>query len=415
MRPLSLTVLCLLAVTAVAAADWPQFNGPNRNAIINPGNLAADWPADGPPELWQVELGKGFGGPAVKDGKVYLVDRIDDEKDNVRCFDLNSGNELWSYAYDAAGKFSFPGSRATPTVDDRHVYTIGPLGHLHCFDVKTHRVVWKANLLEDFNGDRPHWAVAQSPLLYKNLLIVAPCSESVGVVAMDKDTGRVRWKSKPIGPLRYMSPYLTTIGGVETIVQQTKSETAGIDPKTGRVLWRYTGYNCRIPVPNSTPIGDGRIFITGGYNAGSQMIRVSRSGSTFKTEKLWEIKEIGAHVHNAILYKNHLYMLCNTNERNDGLVCVDLDGNIQWKTERDPHFDKGGMLVADDRLIIVEGRKGTIHLAQLDPAGLKQIDASRKLLDGKNIWSPPALCDGKLVVRDQTQIKCLDVSKKIQP
>ncbi len=415
MRYLLLTVFALIAAVSQVQADWPCHNGPDRNAIINPGNLASDWPADGPPELWRKTLGHGFGGPAIVDGKVYVLDRVGNEQDKLRCLDLKSGRELWHYAYAAPGKLSFDGSRATPTVDGDLVYTIGPFGHILCFNAKTRRPVWKAHLLDDFKSASHQWGVAQSPVIYKDLLIIAPCGKNAGVVAMNKKTGRVRWRSKPIGNLEYNSPILTTLHGADQIIQQTKKNVAGIDLKTGRILWQYDGYYCKWPVPSPTPIGDGRIFITGGYNAGSQMIRVTRTASGFTAKKLWEIEKIGAHVHNAIHYKDHLYMLCNTNERKDGLVCVDLDGNIKWQTGRASNFDKGGLLIADDSLYIVEGRKGTVHLVDPNPAAFKQIAESRKLLDGKQIWSPPALSDGKLVVRDQGQIKCLDVSKKIQP
>ena len=126
-------------------------------------------------------MGIGFGGPAVSGGKVYLLDRDDNVGDKLRVLDLATGKELWSFAYDAPGSFMFPGSRTTPTVDGDRVYTSGPLGDLYCIDTKTHKPVWHKNIWKDFGGGQlPRWAIVQNPLIYRNLLIVAPQTSAGG-------------------------------------------------------------------------------------------------------------------------------------------------------------------------------------------------------------------------------------------
>ena len=97
--------------TGSSLADWPQYLGPNRNSTSNQKGLLRSWPENGPEVLWTVSVGRGFGGPVVKEGKVYLLDRDDKVGDNMRCFDLSNGEELWNFGYDAPGSSAmFPGS-----------------------------------------------------------------------------------------------------------------------------------------------------------------------------------------------------------------------------------------------------------------------------------------------------------------
>ena len=402
MRHLLLTgvlVTCLAA--AAAAADWPQFLGPDRNGTSAEKGLLREWPEDGPKVLWTIEVGKGYGGAAIRDGKVYLLDRVGQEQDKLRCLDLATGKEEWSFAYDAPGGLDHDGSRSTPAVDEKYVFTIGPHGQLHCVDKATHKSVWQKHLLNDYGAKRPNWAVSQSPLLYKDVVIVAPLSGSAGVVALEKATGKEQWKSEGIGDLYYSSPFVTTVGGAEQIIIQSTQKVAGIDPATGKVLWTY-GYRVRVAgVPAPTPLGKDRFFLTGAYDADSEIIQVERQGDAFTAKGLHKFEQIGSHVHQPILYEGYLYAVCNTNNKANGLVCFSLDGEIKWQTKREPYFCKGNILLTGDGLLYeMDGRTGELYTIQPSPEGFKPL-AKAKMLDGNEIWGPMALADGKLVIRDQ--------------
>lgn len=141
--------------STVHADDWPQFLGPARNSTSAEKGLMHSWPESGPEVLWTTKVGKGYGGPVVSDGKVYLLDRDDEVGETLRCFHLDNGKELWTYAYDAAGSVMFPGSRGVPTVDGKFVYTCGHNGDLHCIDIDSHKPVWKVNIWTDFGGKPP--------------------------------------------------------------------------------------------------------------------------------------------------------------------------------------------------------------------------------------------------------------------
>lgn len=398
----------LLGAGGASAGDWHQFMGPNGDGTSSEKGLARSWPAGGPKVLWAVPLGPGYGGASILDGKVYLMDRVDRQKDVLRCLDLGTGKEEWTYSYEAPGPIDHDGSRSTPAITDKAVFTIGPFGHLHCIDRVTHQVVWKKNLLSDYGGKAPRWAVAQSPLLYKELVVVAPQSEQAGVVAFEQGTGKERWRSAGIGPMAYCSPMLTRVEGAEQIVVVNTLGVSAVDVGDGKVLWKYA-HPCKIPIPNVTALGAGRFFVTGAYLAGSAIIQVSRQGGQWTVKELAQKAQVGGHCHPALLHQDHLYMLCNINERSDGMVCFNLKGEVVWQTKNDPNLDKGGSILTGDALIyVMDGRSGDLHIVEPSPVGFKSLGKA-KVLGGREIWGPLALSNGRLVIRDQTQMKCLDL------
>ncbi|MFC1560902.1 PQQ-binding-like beta-propeller repeat protein [Candidatus Latescibacterota bacterium] len=409
-----LTVMLLLLVSNVSlSADWPQYLGPNRNAVSTETGLLRSWPEDGPSVLWTAPLGQGFGGAIVSNGMVYVLDRVGNEQDMLRCFDLSTGTQEWTFAYDAPGELDHPGSRSVSTIDGNNIYTCGSFGHVKCIDIRTYQAVWEKNVWTDFDGQRvPRWGIAQNPLIYGDLLIVASQSKKAGVVAYDKRTGSVQWASPALpGSEGYVSPKLINIEGDDQLVMIPASgPIMGMSPETGKMLWTYDGWQCKIPAANVTEIGDGRIFITGGYRAGSAMIKVEKENDVFVVREIYKTQEFGTHVHPAILYMGHLYAHCSTNDRRDGMVCMDLDGNVRWKTKRSPLFDKGGFILVDGLILSVDGNNGFLYLIEPNPDEFKEL-ASAKLLDTDTCWAPLALSGGKLLIRDQKQMKCVVVSE----
>jgi len=406
-----------MITTGSTLADWPQYLGPNRNATSPEKGLLRSWPQVGPKVLWTVALGPGYGGAAVSDGKVYVLDRIRSKKDVLRCLDLVTGKEQWSYEYDAPGRVQHPGSRSTPSIDGNYIYTCGSFGDLYCFDKNTHKPVWHKNVWKDYDdGNVPRWAITQNPLIYNDSLIVASQTPKAGVVAYDKLTGQVKWASPALpGRVGYVSPKIVKINGNDNVVMITAGARGGgggavigMDPDSGKQLWIYEGWSCMIPVPNVTEIGDGRLFVTGGYRAGSAMIKVAANGDSYTVTELYKTDDFGTHCHPAVLHEGHLYAHCTTNSRRDGMVCMDFDGKVKWKTGRSPVFDKGGFILADDLILSVDGRVGILYLIEPDPAGYKEL-AKARLLDTNECWGELALVDGKLLIRDQEKMRCVVV------
>jgi len=413
---LALFLIGLSNQSTATGADWPQYLGPNRNATSAEIGLLRSWPEEGPKVMWTVSLGPGYGGAAVTEDKVYVLDRIRSKQDVLRCLDLRTGREQWSYAYEAPGRVSHPGSRSTPAVEGSYVYTCGSFGDVYCFDIQTHKPLWNRNVWKDYDGGRvPVWAISQNPLIHGDLLILASQTEKAGIVAYDKTNGRVSWASQALpGAVGYVTPVVVNISGQDQLVMITASSKSeqgvvlGMDIKNGKILWSYKGWQCKIPVPNVTEIGDGRLFVTGGYKAGSAMIKVEKKGDSYDVTELYKTDDFGTHVHPPVLYKGHLYAHCTTNTRRDGMVCMDLNGKVKWKTGRSPVFDKGGFVLVDDLILSVDGEDGILYLIEPSPEGFKKL-ASVDLLDTKECWGPLALTDGKLLIRDQKQMKCVAV------
>ncbi|MCD4710660.1 MAG: PQQ-like beta-propeller repeat protein, partial [Bacteroidales bacterium] len=327
MRPRLLIASAFLLIfftNHMYAQDWPQFLGPERNSTSPQEDLLRSWPESGPEILWTVDLGIGYGGPVVKDGKVYLLDRDNEVGDKLRSFDLKTGEELWKYEYDAAGEVMFPGSRSVPIVDDKYVYSSGPYGDLYCIDIKTHQPVWKANIWTDFGGDPgndtidrggfggggnfPIWAISQCPMIYDNLLIVLSQAPDAGAVAYNKTTGEVAWKTPNLGNESYTSPSVVKIEGEEHIVcvisstnpigrrdmPQTLGKIVGIEPLTGKILWEYDQWECHISVAPAVDAGDNKILVVGGYELGAVMIQVEKQADgTYGTTELFRTEEFG--------------------------------------------------------------------------------------------------------------------------
>jgi outer membrane protein assembly factor BamB len=449
-----LIAVIVTIATGSTLADWPQYLGPNRDSTSDQKGLLRSWPEDGPEILWSVAVGRGFGGPVVKDGKVYLLDRDDKVRDNLRCFDLSNGKELWNFAYDAPGSVMFPGSRSVPTVDGNHVYSCGHNGDLYCININTHKPVWNKNVWTDFGGKPassesggfrrgprgpgafPIWAITQCPLIYSDLLIVLSQAPDAGAVAYDKLTGTVKWKTPYLGNESYASPSIVKIDGKDHVVMvisstnpignrdlpQTLGKIVGIEPHTGEILWEYKEWECHISVPSAVDAGNNKVLVVGGYEHGVVMVEVKKQadGSYIATE-LFKHNDFGDQTKPPILYNGYFYAQFGTNNTRDGLTCMNMDGKIMWKTKRDPSFDKGSMILADGMILATDGAKA-LYLIEPDPSGFKPL-ASVELLGQKvgdermarmfanQNWAPIALSEGKLLIRDQSQMKCVKVAE----
>jgi outer membrane protein assembly factor BamB len=423
-------LLSYVATNSIYAQDWPQLLGPDRNGVSTQKNILRSWPPEGPEILWTANVGIGFGGPVIKDGKVYLLDRDDKAGDKLRCFDFSSGKELWSFGYDSPGTVMFPGSRSVPAIDGNLIFSCGPNGNLYCIDINTHKPVWNKNIWTDFGGGEiPRWAITQCPLVYGDLLILASQAPQAGVVAYEKLTGKIKWKTPSLGPTGYVSPEIVKVGGALQVVMITASEgrgesasggkVVGIDPLTGKILWEYSNWQCGIPVPGVIDAGEGRVLITGGYQAGAAMIKIEKKADgSWGVKELYKNPDFGAHTLPPVLYNGYFYAQYTTNERKDGLVCMSMDGQVKWKTGRSPLFDKGGMILADGLILSTDGSK-KLYLIQPDPSAFKPIASADLLVvgtgadarSGTQNWAPLALADGKLLIRDQNRLMCVKVAK----
>jgi outer membrane protein assembly factor BamB len=421
-----MAAIMLTGITNVYSQDWPQFLGPDRNSTSSQKGILRSWPRNGPEVLWTANVGRGYGGPVIKDGKAYLLDRDDKKGDIMRCFDLSTGKELWKYSYAAPGSVQYPGSRSVPTIDGNRVYSCGPYGDLYCIDINTRKPIWNKNIRKDFGGTKiPVWAISQCPLIYGNLLIVSYSQDpNAGLVAFNKLTGDIIWKTEAIGNETYASPSVAKIAGEDHIVMAFSSTNSfmhseaeksmgriiGLKPNTGEILWEYNNWENSIQIAPPLDIGEGRIIVVGGYERGTAMIRVEKlTNGKYSVKEIFNHNDFGDHTKPPVLYNGYFYAQFSTNNRRDGLCCMSMDGKVMWKTMRAPAFDKGSMILADGLILATDGSK-TLYLIQPDPSGFKPL-ASAELLESGQNWGPMALSEGKLLIRDQSRLMCVRIAK----
>jgi len=402
--------------------EWSQYLGPNRNAsAASEVKLAKSWGEQGPKQLWSVKLGPGYGGASVHESEVFVLDRVVDKADILRCLDLDSGEEKWSFSYEATGKHDHPGSRSVPAVDSEYVWIVGSFGHFHCVSRETHKPIWKTNIVTEFEAKIPRWGVAQSPVLHKDMVIVAPQGEKAGVVAFDKKTGTVLWASRKLtGHSCHVSPVVGTLDGVDQVImispydkenESIKNEVVAFDAATGKELWTYDGLKSFATIAPATIIDERRVFIAdcsydGKYQPVSVMLEIKRQGDDFEVTELFKTAKAGSKMHPAVLHDGYLYF--NGTGNPNGMRCLSLDGEVMWSES--PSFKLGAMILADGLILNQDGGSGGLHLIEPNPEGYKELAKVELFSTEKNEpWAPLAISDGKLLIRDSAKMICLDL------
>lgn len=445
-RPMknSLLLLTFLALTGSSFADdWPQFQGPWRNGVSPATDLnLTKWKADAPPVVWEKVLNEGFGGAAIVGGEVFLVDRDLGERDKLLCLSIEDGSEKWSFSYDFAGKLPFPGSRGVPLVDEEAVYFIGGFGQVFRVNRTTHKADWMVSIQDNYGAAPPKWGWAQSVIQVGDVIIVPAMAAEAGLIGLDSKTGAELWKTDGFGD-SHSTPTVLTLHGVEQAVfVATKRDgdlnlgtTISVEPTSGKVLWKTDAYFNKIPIPFPTKVTEELVFLTGGYGDGSCMIKVTKDGENWNVEKVFALKQ-GTQIHPPFVIGEHIYLLANENDNHNGearktggLMCLDFKGNTIWQTGDQPFMGRGNMILVDGHLLIQDGEVGYLRSVKPSPKGYEElavtdvfgkkaeVDAQIAKQTGKAVikmpdfkyWSPMALADGRLIMRGQDKLKCLDL------
>jgi outer membrane protein assembly factor BamB len=415
---------CLLAATvtlapAARADDWPQWRGPDRTEISREKGLLKSWPSGGPKLLWTYsEAGNGYSGPAVVGDRLYIMG-TEGDSDVVLALDTKNGKKLWStrfapvYEHDRGN-----GSRGTPTVDGDVLYGLGGQGELVCLAVADGSKRWSVNLKKDLGGQMMSgWGYSESPLVDGDKLICTPGGRKGTLAALDKKNGKVIWRSADLTDAAgYASPIAVDFGGTRMIIQMTGKGVAGVDARDGKLLWRYTPQSTYRTAVVPTPIfHDGHVYVTSGYNAGCDLIKLSGdSASGFKAEKVYANKNMVNHHGGVVLFEGHVYGYSDSN----GWICQDFKtGKIVWKAERSK-LGKGSVTFADGKLYCYSERDGTAVLIDASPKGwqehgrFKIPKESQMRARRGSVWTHPVVANGKLYLRDQELLYCFDVKEK---
>jgi outer membrane protein assembly factor BamB len=446
-RVFRFVMLCFVLAGSAGAADWPQFCGPQRDNLSAETGLKRSWPAGGPEVLWTVDVTTGFAGPAIKDGKVYLLEHTNNVS-RVLCLSVDSGKELWRAELDDPGELKnkkFPGTRGTPTVTDDALYAVTLYGTVFCVDLKSQKVTWQHSMASEFGKQSDTFGFAQSPLLIGDLVVIAPLTKTHGVVALDRKSGAIQWTSADFSGDGFVSPSLIKVNGQEQILMvaggerekkpprrkkgapesdEDEEEDAGeesaepaplrptvvfaLSPKDGSLLWSYDQWSCITPIPHPIMTGKDTLFITSGYKSVSTLIRIKGND----VSEVWKTEDAATWIEQPLLVDGSLFVGGTTKRSNKGLVCIDLDGEVQWDTnqiEGAPTFDHLNMIAADGMLIGLDGNSGVLHLIEATPKKFNELASAGVLAEKGQTWAPIALSDGKLLVRDHNQMKCLNL------
>jgi outer membrane protein assembly factor BamB len=383
-----------------AAGDWPQWRGPNRDGVSRETGLLTSWPEKGPKQLWEGKAGAGYSSLSVAAGRAYCL--LQDGQDEVVvCWNAETGQQLWRFPYPCDYRNGQGnGPRSTPTIDGDRIYTVGATGILHCLKTSDGAKIWRHDLSQEFSAPIPTWGVSFSPLIEGDLVLTNPGGPNgSSIVACNKLSGDVVWKSLD-DPPAYSSPVAATIHGKRQLLFFTASGLVSVTPEDGALLWRYP-WDTRFAANIATPIVVTHyVFISSDYDKGCALLDVSTSADgTWQARPVYEHNRMRNHFSTSVYYQEHLYGFDDAT-----LVCMNFrTGKILWKQK---DFKKGSLLIADGKLIIL-GESGTLALAEATPTAYVKI-SSFQFSRGK-CWTVPVLANGRLYVRDEEKIVCLDL------
>ncbi len=390
--------------------SWPGFRGPQRDGISSEQTrLARSWAPTGPRELWSVEAGEGYGGAAIAKGRVYLLDYDKDKKQSaLRCLSLADGREIWRYAYPLSVKRNHGMTRCVPAVSGDYVVGIDPKCNVVCTDASSGELRWGISLVREHGTEIPPWYAGQCPLIDGDKVILAPAGNGALLIAADLATGKVLWKTpNPRGwKMTHSSVMTMEWQGRRMYVYCGSGGVVGVAADDGSLIWDTTEWKISIAtVPSPLVLDQGRIFLSGGYNAGSLMLQLSEKEGKIVAKTLFRLPPeiFGATQHSPVLLDGRIYGI----RANGHFVCLDQQGKVVWSSGTGAQFGLGPLLGAPG-LMFAMNDNGMLSLFEA-PADKFTLLAKAQVLKGRESWGPMALAGGRLIVRDFTRLVCLDV------
>ncbi len=401
-------VFFFITCGSLAFADWPQFRGPDRSGRSSETNVLQSWDREGPPQRWLSEdIGLGYSGPAISDGKVFILG-TKKRDEYLYSLDEQSGKILWSAKIGNVLKNNWgDGPRGTPAVDGNRVYAMGGQGTLICAAVVDGKVLWKKTM-KSLGGKIQKWGYTESVLVDGDRVLCTPGGNKGTMAALNKHSGKLVWQSKEWKDnAQYASIVPAEIHGVKQFVQLTQKQFAGISVEDGKVLWKADFRGGRTAVVPTPVVYDNRVYITAGYGAGSMQIEVSADQSI---STVYSNKVMKNHHGGVIRVGDYLYGYSDA----VGWVCQDWKtGDKVWAEKK--KLGKGSIGYADGKLYCLEERSGTVVLIDASPHGWKEsgrftlaLQSDRRSSSGR-IWTHPVIANKKLYLRDQELLYCFDV------
>jgi len=397
--------LVLARPVSAAGGDWPQWLGPDRSCVVPAGSLPAAWPAGGPKLLWKVPCGQGCSTPVVSAGRVVVMDRVGDTE-RIVCLSARDGKELWKVRY--AETFKAPGgrwghgARSTPATDGKEVYCLGVGGQLSAVELATGKVRWRRPLLAARSNLK--YGAYANVLLAGELLIVMK-AYSPAVLALEKRTGKTVWTA--LGTGQYLgSPVCTRLAGRQQLVAAVQKYIAGLDPKTGKLLWKHTH-----PKPVDaffTPAVHRDVVYFNGYGIPGYAFKVIAEGAGFRTVELWRSGQVRTWFNGAAARNGRLYVAAQAYKQPYLFCCDVTSGKVLWRFRIPGLGTKvaSWVIVSGERLLVMV-EDGRVILGRDAGDAFEELGRTRIL--SKTAFAMPAVVDGRLYARDFHNVVCLDL------
>jgi outer membrane protein assembly factor BamB len=393
------TVLPPASPAVTTGAEWPGFRGPNRNSVVPGVRIKTDWTTSPPVELWRRPIGPGWSSFAVRGDLIYTQEQRGDGE-VVACYNATNGKPVWTHR-DAARFWESnagAGPRATPTLSNGRVYTMGATGILNALDAGTGAVVWSRNAASDTHTKVPVWGFASSPLVVDDTVIVATAGK---LAAYAIANGQPRW----FGPARgvgYSSPQLLKIDGVSQVLLMNGAGTIGVSPADGKLLWENLWPGAAMVQPALASDGDVLISTAEMTGVGIRRLAIAHGPNGWTVKERWTSTGLKPYFNDFVVHNGHAFGF-------DGniLSCIDLnDGKRKWKGGR---YGNGQLvLLADQDLLLVLSELGELALVRATPDQFTEL-ARFPAIEGKT-WNHPVLVRDLLLVRNGEEMVAFRLS-----
>jgi outer membrane protein assembly factor BamB len=384
------------------AQDWPQWRGLNRDGIVLGFSEPKTWP-ERLAKKWEATVGIGHSSPVVVDRKVYLFAR-QKEDEVISCLDLDTGKELWRdqypvpYQMNPAATKHGKGPKSTPAVSNGSLYTLGITGILSCYDALSGKLRWRKDFASQFSNTSPHFGTAMSPGIDGGLLIAHVGGHDSGALtAFDAQTGEARWSWKGDGP-GYASPIVVDLGGVRQVVTQSQKQLIGVSASDGTLLWSIpfsTPYAQNIV----TPIIHKEMLIFSGLNKGVMAVRLTRKGSAWTPEKVWENAEISFYMSTPVLHGDLLFGMSNRNRGQ--FVCLDARTGAQVWAGESRQGENAAIVKAGERLFSLT-TDAELIVSRMTSSGVELL--KRYTVAGSPTWAHPVIIGNLVLIKDESTL-----------
>ncbi|MCP5113460.1 MAG: PQQ-binding-like beta-propeller repeat protein [bacterium] len=426
-RQVAVILILFASALPLWADDWPQWRGEARRGEWNETGILERFPEDGLEVSWKAPIARGYAGPAVAEGRVFVTDFTPGKGrqgvERVLCLDERSGKVLWerSRPLSYAGLHYDLGPRATPTVDGDRVYVLGAMGNLSCHDVITGRTIWEADYLNDFDAELPPWGMVGAPLVVGGHLIgLVGGAPGAKVVSFDKMTGKEIWRALPSdGGTGYNPPFLIDAGGTRQVIVWHPSAISSLDPRSGKLFWEHP-LKVHNGVTVATPVQSGERLLISAIHEGSRMFRLDPARP--RAELLWRghsndvVDTDGLHslITTPVIDGDYIYGICSFGQ----FRCLDArTGERVWET-MEVTVEKArwasAQIVKNRDRYFINNDRGELIIARLSPKGYQEIDRTRLIKPTQPLgrrrefgavhWSHPAYANRHIIVRNDEEI-----------